>query len=347
MSATVEKNILQYAAATKEFSFASLAEKMHGNLGEIKTSLWGLVSKGKLENSVGFVFRVVENGSPKRRGRPKTKLEKFFPIVDEKEPLISFNRDKNPLAEELFAVPKDEEAKSKKVKKKAETELSFDALFDDDDEDDEQSIQRRKLHDAARSLKIGDRYEMDGNVCFYEMGVTYPDDSPVVFKMTDQDGLLLNDCGRTFAYLSKYYNLDSEAFLGQINRFAKEYSLGLTNEGALSEFSIRIRDKENAYVSFLWLFLAVEKLIDRTAGGLIREELSSFDKRCNGEMKLILAEKRLSRAQAMEIAKEKLEEAKSRADGYGQAVFETLIESMDVLTDDGFNVFKREVTDGE
>ncbi|MBO5362694.1 MAG: hypothetical protein J6A46_00020, partial [Clostridia bacterium] len=64
MSSTVEKNILQYAAATKEFSFASLAEKMHGNLGEIKTSLWGLVSKGKLENSVGFVFRVVENGSP-------------------------------------------------------------------------------------------------------------------------------------------------------------------------------------------------------------------------------------------------------------------------------------------
>lgn len=144
---------------------------------------------------------------------------------------------------------------------------------DDDDEDEDEENEeveegntaeefqrRRTLAKTVTAFGDSGRFTREGKDYFCSLGITYSDDTEMQFKLSYEDKITLSDCGRTYQFMSKYFNMADEDLLKRIGNIMDDYALGLREENGGSELYIQIRDENSAFTSFLWLFAAIERI---------------------------------------------------------------------------------------
>ena len=170
------------------------------------------------------------------------------------------------------------------------------------------------------------------------------------FKLSYEDGIILSDCGQTYRCLSKYFNMTDETILEQIRNIMDNYSLRLKESDGVFEIYIQINDENSAFMSFLWLFSAIERMIafkTENLFDLISDEIDTF---CKNELIRIALEEKLSFAEAKEKAQELYLQAvkdDSENASFKRNAYKKIVKTLERSTESCYEFFKSTVLDEE
>lgn len=202
---------------------------------------------------------------------------------------------------------------------------------------------RRALAKMATSFGCTGQFIREGREYFCKLGITYPDDTEMQFKLSYPNKITLSDCGGTYTFMSKYFNMSDDNVLKRIKNVMDDYGLGLRIENNKSELYIQIRDENSAFMSFLWLFSAIERITSIQSEGLLSVVSDEFDSFCKSELVRIAIEEKASFLEAKECARSLYIQSLEEDDALKKNAYKNIVETLEGITEEGYESFKREI----
>ena len=124
----------------------------------------------------------------------------------------------------------------------------------------EEQEKSRELARIVTAFGCSGDFSRGGASYFCTLGIMYPDDMPMTFRLSYTDKITLTDCGLTHRFMSRRFDLSDEKLQARIEQIMQEYGLQWVIEGEEKKLSIQIRNQDGAFVSFLCFFSAIERL---------------------------------------------------------------------------------------
>jgi hypothetical protein len=275
MMSMEKKEAKTYLAEMGEVTLSAFGEKMGLEEEEAKKLIWKLVEEGYVEHTVGFLFRYVAT----KRAPEEEKTDESMLGEDADKDVLWGNNDKREGEEERVtwkagsvddaecvptltldeakAIAFGEDALDGRRRRRGETILRTPLEISSEDV---------KLHiDLARikkSFACDRRFAWKGTEYELNIGATYPDDSQMRFRLYQDGEIFLSDCGRTYKFISSFFNLEKEQFCAWMERVMQDYSLEWKEVDDGRELVAKVRGEDSAFLSFLWLFTAVERIVN-------------------------------------------------------------------------------------
>lgn len=341
----------RYFRKVGEFTLRAYMEQFNKSEFTANKFLWEMVDKGMLEQQVGFLFRYIpqpgdEELVKQEEEAGKSLYEELF--GDKSETENAKNEDDK--ESEIFADYKSKTAD--KTIEEIELEDDEDDLEEelDDDLDDEfdnfryiksRHLETRRkqmvLDKVARHLDGTPLFDKRRCTCIGSLGLTYPDDSTIKVRLTYDERIRMSDMGGTMAYMSRYFNVENTLITEGIKQVLGDYSLTMDEE--TQEISMNIQDAENAKISFMCFFAAIERIVNLQSLNLARIVTDEVEERSKEEMKKILFNKELDFHQAKEHVDKLLAQAKESGTEEDIIVFENIAWVFGVVKEDAYEQF--------
>jgi len=231
--------------------------------------------------------------------------------------------------------------------------LCSDVLEELEELEDKERMKGLTVEEATEKLSLEKRKKLlqvalllGGTECFDKMGdeyvwyvdASYPDDSPMQFRLYYDQGVCLSDNGLTTEFMQKYYNTSRERISRDVNRILENYSI--LQEG--DELYLKV-DPDNARVSMFFLFSAVEQIVNGLSNNLLGIVEADIEARCASVMKEII----FGGAVQYEMAKEKAEALLADAETNGteedKTVYRNVLDTLQDVTEENFERFVERV----
>lgn len=341
----------EYFRKVGKFTLNSYMERFNESEYTANKYLWEMVDEGILQQEAGFLFRYVPQ--PGDEEEVKEEEEAGKSLYDEL--FGGKSETKNAENEADKAAEAFEDYKSRTANKTIEEieleddEDDLEDLFEDelDDELDNFRYAKDKYHEARRKQMALDKVarHLDGIplfdkrrcACIGSLGLTYPDDSPIKVRITYDERIRMSDMGGTMGYMSRYFNVENTLIAEGIKQVLGDYSLTMDEE--TQEISMNIQDAENAKISFMCFFAAIERIVNLQSLNLARIVTDEVEERSKEEMKKILFNKELDFHQAKEHVDELLAQAKESGTDEDKIVFENIAWLFGVIKEDSYEQF--------
>ena len=318
----------KYIQSVDEMTLASFQEKMSMSEEDAKKLIWELVHKGVLEHTVGFLFRytgsTIPTIEPFKEKSVNRHMRAFFDDDDDDWDIFGHEEEKK---EE----PKMDDYTLKKP--------SFLSSADED-------IRRGLAQVAGFFGKAFSFNIIEGeNAYVCELGMTYMDDTPMRIKLSYDNGkAILSDYGLTCEFLAKYLDLGNAHVYQRIQNVMSDYSLDFKETDDELELYVVIEDEESAFIAFLCLFGAIERLSSLPCNeGLFAETLSEYEAYCQKETVRIVVGEKATHRQAKEIVQGLLSQATEKKDAFLQNVYMKIFSSLCEMTEVGYKDFQARI----
>ncbi len=248
-----------------------------------------------------------------------------------------------------------DEIQRETLKKISATEEPSEDAEDEESDEDETALRepkeitlvdierRRALAKMATSFGCTGQFIREGKEYFCKLGITYPDDTEMQFKLSYPNKITLSDSGGTYTFISKYFNMSDDNVLKRIKNVMDDYGLRLRVENNKSELYIQIRDENSAFMSFLWLFSAIERITSIQSEGLLSVVSDEFDSFCKSELVRIAIEEKASFLEAKECAQSLYIQSLEDDDALKKNAYKNIVETLEGITEEGYESFKREI----
>ena len=276
-----------------QLKFSLTYKEVRGFFRELEDS-----NKIKLDDDTNYKFCLDEKNVEEVPS--KRKITFFESDDDEKERREALERRRLELIRRMESAVDEDDEEEEDEDDDFDIDSLFDEDNNDDEEDDEDERTVEKIKndvlnkisdefdvieddDMKEAFAIAEKESREQNqtkrvvnsFCFTEnflrigpskyignLGVTYPNDTEMEFLLFYEDGVFLSDNGLTYSYLSSCFNVEDNAISTQIKEIIDNYSISLNEKNDCKELVIRIRDEKSAPMSFLWLFSAIERIIN-------------------------------------------------------------------------------------
>lgn len=325
----------QYVKTVQEITYSALIDELRMEESDAREWVWNLVDNGVLQHAVGFLLEYVGEE------------DSFSSKTDIKEDDYVDDSDSDNDDDDFYYDPDDDEDED-----------------DEDDEDDDEELDRilsrihandsqragadfmerlkyRRLASVASSFGCGGKYKKVGEEYYYDLGLTYPDDTEVQFKLFYAGMIIkLSDCGKTYRYMSKRFNMEEPEIEKFIEIVLSDYSLHWQICGEQRELCIRIRDEENAFCSFLWLYAAIERMVMMQENGLFRGIADDLESFCKKEIVGLVIGQNLVYGEAKARAQELYDVAEANGDEFQKQAYKNVIAAFNSVTEEGYEDFK-------
>ena len=336
----------EYFRKVGKFTLNSYMERFNESEITANKYLWEMVDSGILQQEAGFLFR-------------------YIPQPGDEEQVQAEEEAGKSLYEELFGDKSETEAAEKTededaeglegYRHKAANKTPEEIDLDEDDEDDEDEDEFDDLYsdNVGRYFAIRKKREILGKVanhldgrplfdrrrCSYigSLGLTYPDDSPIKVRLTYDERIRMSDMGGTMEYMTRHFNVENTLLAEGIKQVLGDYSLTMDEE--TQEISMNIQDADNAKISFMCFFAAIERIVNLQSLNLARIVTDEVEERSKEEMKKILFNKELDFHQAKEHVAKLLAQAKESGTDEDKIVFENIAWVFDLVKEDGYEQF--------
>lgn len=294
-----KQSIEKYISKCEKFSIPEIQSKFSLTYKEVRGFFRELEdsNKIKLDDDMNYTFCLEEN----KEEVPSKKKISFFVDDEENERREALERRRLELIRRMESVVDDDEEDDDEDEEDNDFDIDslFDEDDNDEDDDkDERTVEKIKNDvlnkisdefdiveddDMREAFAIAEKESKEQNqtkkavnsFCFTEnflrigpskyigkLGVTYPNDTEIEFLLYYEDGVFLSDNGLTYSYLSSCFNVEDNVISTQIKEIIDNYSISLSEKNDCKELVIRIRDEKSAPMSFLWLFSAIERIIN-------------------------------------------------------------------------------------
>lgn len=295
-----KQSIEKYISKREKFSIPEIQSKFSLTYKEVRGFFRELEdsNKIKLDDDINYTFCLEDDREKKI---PPKRMKSFFNTDDEEnERREALERRRLELIRRMESVvDDDEEDDDEDEDDDFDIDSLFDEDDNDEDDDkDERTVEKikndvlNKISDEFDVIKDDDMREafaiaekesreqnttkkVVNSFCFTEnflrigpskyigkLGVTYPNDTEIEFLLYYEDGVFLSDNGLTYSYLSSCFNVEDNVISTQIKEIIDNYSISLSEKNDCKELVIRIRDEKSAPMSFLWLFSAIERIVN-------------------------------------------------------------------------------------
>ena len=321
----------KYIQSVGETTLASFQEKMSMSEKDAKKLIWELVHKGVLKHTVGFLFRYTGSTIPTIEPFKEKGINRHMrALFDDEDDWDLFDHD-----EEKKEEPQTDDFTLKKP-----------SFLSNRDEDIRRGLaQVTGFFGKAFSFNI-----IEGeNAYMCELGLTYMDDTPMRIKLSYDDGrAILSDYGLTCEFLSKYLDLENANVYQRIQNVISAYALDFKEVDGELELYVVIEDEESAFIAFLCLFGAIERLSSLPCNeGLFAETLSEFKAYCQKETVRIVVGEQATHRQAKEIVQGLLSQATDKKDAFLENVYMKIFSSLCEMTEVGYKDFQARITRDE
>lgn len=250
--------ILEYVQSVGEITLLNLTKNLKVSEKRAVQVLSELEKDGVIERDFSFVYY------------DKTRLKKYK-IEESPEDVL----------ERKHALAKMEKRLKKITRKRASDDFfdTFDDLGDDtdyadvdyddcvfifeEDENLETAVSDSKLEhlkEIIECFKRDNDFVLDGTGYNFNVGITYPDDIEMKFRLFYNDGIFLSDNGLTFNYLDGELDGNDENF-NLVKEILNDYSVQTIQTKKGVELRIKIRDKKSAFMCMTFLIVAIERII--------------------------------------------------------------------------------------
>ncbi len=241
--------ILEYVQSVGEITLLNLTKNLKVSEKRAVQVLSELEKDGVIERDFSFVYY------------DKTRLKKYK-IEESPEDVL----------ERKHALAKMEKRLKKITRKRASDDFFdiFDDLDDDDcvfifeeDENLETAVSDSELEhlkEIIECFKCDNDFVLDGAGYNCNVGITYPDDVEMKFRLFYNDGIFLSDNGLTFNYLDGELDGNDETF-NLVKEILNDYSVQTIQTKKGVELLIKIRDKKSAFMCMTFLIVAIERII--------------------------------------------------------------------------------------
>jgi hypothetical protein len=235
--------------------------------------------------------------------------------------------------------------------------------FDDEDDDDdeildeclrlgnvsqEEKLRLRELLRISMKFDVFEDFVWKDDHYVLELGLTYPDDSLMRFKLyyKEDDKTVLSDCGLTYKAMSKYFNFDEENVAKRIQSILDEYSLRMEKDGDSREIYVKIVDSESAFFTFLWFFVSIEKIVNLKSEHLLYTLTQDLDHFCKDEIYRVFFQDRATYEEAKATFNQRLSNATAENDGFKISGYKMLLSILEDITEDAYKEFVEYVLEG-
>lgn len=241
----------------------------------------------------------------------------------------------------------------------ATEEQSEDAEDEEEADDDDTALRepieitvediekRRTLAKIATSFGCSGEFTRVGEEYYCTLGVVYPNDVPMTFKLSYKDKIILSDYGLTHKYISTYFDLADSNIQELIEKIMQEYNLTWITEGQMKELSIQIRDQGGAFISFLYFFSAIERISNISPEKWYKIASEKEDSFCKEETFKILFEQKATYEEAIQTAKNLYMQSQTEGDEFKKHAYKTIVEMFEGIGAEDFEYFKQRLLEGE
>ena len=206
---------------------------------------------------------------------------------------------------------------------------------------------RRTLAKIVTSFGCSGEFTKVGEEYYCTLGVVYPNDMPMTFKLSYKDKIILSDCGSTHKYISTYFDMADSNVQELIEKIMQEYNLTWITEGQMKELSIQIRDQGGAFISFLYFFSAIERISNISPEKWYKITSEKEDAFCKEETFKILFEQKATYEEAMQTAKNLYMQSQAEGDAFKKHAYKTIVEMFEGIGAEDFEFFKQRLLEGE
>jgi len=176
---------------------------------------------------------------------------------------------------------------------------------------------------------------------FVNTDISYPNEKKIMIKAEVGEENRFTDCGRTMAYLKEHFDLDNPEIVRQIDEITSGYNIRKEND----ELVIAVSDISDASEMFLFLYAAIERLINIPTGELLRAVEAEVRKKSLETLKAIVLEKE-TLEEAKTEADRLLTEARNLDDKEAITVRERVLRALTDVTEENYARTKRKLSTG-
>ena len=154
----------------------------------------------------------------------------------------------------------DEVKKARKELEKRKMEI-IERMMMSDGENSYQSF-TPKVRKIVESLNTPNNFKKNGSNVECQLDVAYPDESEMRFSLCYDDEINISDNGLTYKYMASHFNVKDVKINRLIKQIISDYSIYEEQTSNGTELRIKINEPENAFISFLWFFSAIERIVN-------------------------------------------------------------------------------------
>lgn len=247
-----------------------------------------------------------------------------------------------------------DEIRKEVLKKMSATEEPSEDTEDEEETDDDDTTlrksreitledieKRRILAKIVTSFGCSGEFTRVGEEYYCTLGMVYPNDVPMTFKLSYKDKIILSDYGLTHKYISTYFDLADSNIQELIEKIMQEYNLTWITEGQMKELSIQIRDQGGAFISFLYFFSAIERISNISPEKWYKITSEKEDAFCKEETFKILFEQKATYEEAVKLTRDLYVKANEEKDEFKKNAYRKMTEMFQTIGAENFEYFKQ------
>lgn len=197
----------------------------------------------------------------------------------------------------------------------------------------------QRLRGYARTIGKDFSFNKDSLSAIWDSGISYPDDTQMRFELFVEDNAVwLGDMGGTTAYLRSRHMIQYERLQKRMQYVLDDYAIKIREDE--QDFCIRLRDENGAFMSFMWLFSAMERCISIHSEGDASESVET-DARYKAVLKKIVSEEGKTFDEAKTHARVLLAAAIECGDEAERRAYEKVVATFETITEAEYENFKR------
>ncbi len=283
-----------------------------------------------------MLFQELEN---KKVIKPEDDI--YYTVLSQEKAISPSDREQNEQEDEEEWVFNDDEEDEEESDDEEETDDDDTVLYEPKEVSLEDIKKRRTLVNIVTSFGCSGEFTRVGEEYYCALGVVYPNDVPMTFKLSYKDKILLSDDGLTHKYISTYFDMADSNVQELIEKIMQEYNLIWITEGQTKELAIHIRDKEGAFISFLCFFSAIERISHISAEKWYKINSEKEEAFCKEETLKILFEQEATYEAAIQTAKNLYAQAQEEGDEFKKHAYKTMVEMFEGIGFEDFEYFKQ------